>query len=157
MLERKIRKSHVVPRSIQTNAAVGPDEIKKGVIVASYELHMVKNGDFENLLKLSVETHKAFIEKTERIKVQSIALGPVLKEHVEPAPKAPFLVALLTPAGQNADFIANMEELFPDWVEKHGYKRAVWIWRSQNWQFLARVWLGYGFTLLDRIKGIVFS
>ncbi len=62
---------------------------------------------------------------------------------------------LLVPAAQAQDMHANLEDLVPVWIERHGPHKAIWVQRLETARLIIGCWWQPVWTLVDRLLKIV--
>jgi hypothetical protein len=65
------------------------------------------------------------------------------------------LLDMLVPIAGSQDMQANLEELFPVWIERHGVQRARWIQRAQVAQLIGGNWWENILSSAERLLKIV--
>ncbi|CAD7336026.1 hypothetical protein FIM10_03975 [Sphingomonadales bacterium 56] len=65
--------------------------------------------------------------------------------------RASLLLDMLVPANRAEDMQANLSELFPRWVERHGTRRARWICRIQVVLLIGGTWWEKAIVTAERL------
>ena len=66
-----------------------------------------------------------------------------------------FLIDYLVPAGRAQDMHANLEEIYPRWVARHGACKAGWIKAMQVFLLISGTWLEKGLAIAERLLKVM--
>jgi hypothetical protein len=83
---------------------------------------------------------------------QGVALAATA---VPPVYRPSLLLDLLVPLDRAQDMHANLGELYPSWVERHGAGRASWIRRSQVALLIGGTWWEKILSTCERLLKVV--
>lgn len=62
-----------------------------------------------------------------------------------------FLIDCLVPTGRAQDIHANLDDIFPRWVERHGARKAGWIKSMQVLLLIGGTWWEKGLATAERL------
>ncbi|RVT93448.1 hypothetical protein [Sphingomonas crocodyli] len=86
-----------------------------------------------------------------QIVVRDVRINPI---EMLACPHSIWLDALLEPATAE-DIQANLEDVYMLWVNRHGERRARWIYRGQVLRTIAGLWVTKALDLLERTAHVV--
>lgn len=102
--------------------------------------------DPSEILRLSQEQHRRYIEMTRMLEAKSESL----------IPPSGYFVRIILPEEIAADYLANMEEVYSDqWVPRYGPKASKRLWFRNCLGMAVSYWFNVLMSAVERIRKVI--